>query len=40
VEDDPCLIDIYQKKLEDPGFKVKVAKDGEKTLEILKEKKF
>jgi DNA-binding response OmpR family regulator len=40
VEDDPFLIDIYQKKLEDSGFKVEVAKDGEKALEILKEKEF
>jgi DNA-binding response OmpR family regulator len=34
------LIDIYQKKLKDSGFKVEVAKDGEKALEILKEKNF
>ena len=40
VEDDPFLIDIYQKKLEDSGFKVEVAKDGEKAFEILKEKNF
>jgi DNA-binding response OmpR family regulator len=40
VEDDPFLIDIYQKKLKDSGFKVEVAKDGEKALEILKEKNF
>jgi len=40
VEDDPFLIDIYQKKLEDSGFKVEVANDGEKALEILKEKNF
>jgi DNA-binding response OmpR family regulator len=40
VEDDPFLIDIYQKKLEDSGFEVEVAKDGEKALEILKEKNF
>jgi DNA-binding response OmpR family regulator len=40
VEDDPFLIDIYQKKLNDSGFKVEVAKDGEKALEILKEKNF
>jgi len=40
VEDDPFLIDIYQKKLKDSGFKVEVAKDGEKALEILKEKSF
>jgi DNA-binding response OmpR family regulator len=40
VEDDPFLIDIYQKKLRDSGFKVEVAKDGERALEILKEKNF
>jgi len=40
VEDDPFLIDIYQKKLKDSGFKVEVAKDGEKALEVLKEKNF
>ena len=40
VEDDPFLIDIYQKKLKDSGFKVEVAKDGEKALEILREKEF
>jgi DNA-binding response OmpR family regulator len=40
VEDDPFLIDIYQKKLRDSGFKVDVANDGEKALEILKEKNF
>jgi DNA-binding response OmpR family regulator len=40
VEDDPFLIDIYQKKLRDSGFEVEVVEDGEKTLEILKEKNF
>jgi DNA-binding response OmpR family regulator len=40
VEDDPFLIDIYQKKLRDSGFEVEVAKDGEKALEILREKNF
>jgi DNA-binding response OmpR family regulator len=40
VEDDPFLIDIYQKKLRDSGFKVEVAKDGEMALVILKEKNF
>lgn len=40
VEDDPFLIDIYQKKLKDSGFKVEVAEDGEKALQILKEKSF
>jgi DNA-binding response OmpR family regulator len=40
VEDDPFLIDIYQKKLRDSGFEVEVAKDGEKALETLKEKNF
>ena len=40
VEDDPFLIDIYQKKLEDSGFLVEVVNDGERALEILKEKNF
>jgi len=40
VEDDPFLIDIYQKKLESSGFLVEAAKDGEKAIEILKEKNF
>jgi DNA-binding response OmpR family regulator len=40
VEDDPLLIDIYQKKLKDSGFEVEVAKDGEKALEIFKENEF
>jgi len=40
VEDDPFLIDIYQKKLKDSGFKVEVVKDGEKALKALKEKSF
>jgi DNA-binding response OmpR family regulator len=40
VEDDPFLIDIYQKKLKDSGFEVGVARDGERALEILKRKNF
>jgi DNA-binding response OmpR family regulator len=40
VEDDPFLIDIYQKKLKDSGFEVDVARDGEEALEILKRKNF
>jgi DNA-binding response OmpR family regulator len=40
VEDDPFLIDIYQKKLKDSGFEVEVARDGERALEILKRKNF
>jgi DNA-binding response OmpR family regulator len=40
VEDDPFLIDIYQKKLKDSGFEVEVARDGEGALEILKRKNF
>jgi DNA-binding response OmpR family regulator len=40
VEDDPFLIDIYQKKLKNSAFEVDVANDGEKVLEILKEKNF
>ncbi len=40
VEDDPFLIDIYQTKLENSGFEVEVAENGEKALELLKEKVF
>jgi DNA-binding response OmpR family regulator len=40
VEDDPFLVDIYQKKLKDSGFEVDVAENGEKALEILKDKNF
>jgi DNA-binding response OmpR family regulator len=40
VEDDPFLIDIYQKKLKDSGFEIEVARDGERALKILKEKNF
>jgi DNA-binding response OmpR family regulator len=40
VEDDPFLIEIYQKKLKDSGFEVEVAENGEKALEILKDKNF
>jgi DNA-binding response OmpR family regulator len=40
VEDDPFLIDIYQKKLKDSGFEVEVARDGERALKILKGKNF
>jgi DNA-binding response OmpR family regulator len=39
-EDDPFLVDIYHKKLKDSGFKVGVAENGEKALEVLKEKNF
>lgn len=37
VEDDPFLVDIYQKKLEASGFKVLLAPDGQRALEILEE---
>jgi len=40
AEDDPFLVDIYQKKLKDSGFEVEVAENGEKAIEVLKEKKF
>jgi DNA-binding response OmpR family regulator len=40
VEDDPFLIDIYQKKLKDSGFEVEVAKDGEIALDLLKKGNF
>jgi len=39
VEDDPFLIDIYRKKLEDTGFKVKVAETGEKALRSAQNEK-
>ncbi len=38
VEDDPFLIDIYNTKLKDSGFKVEVAKDGEEALKRIKER--
>lgn len=34
VEDDPFLIDIYKKKLENSGFEVKVAKQGNKAIKL------
>jgi DNA-binding response OmpR family regulator len=34
VEGSPFLMGIYQKKLKDSGFKVKVARDDEKPLKF------
>lgn len=39
TEDDPFLSDIYSTKLNESGFEVQVAKDGEECLAKLKEKK-
>ena len=39
IEDDLFLIDIYRKKLEESGFSVDVASDGDEGLKKLKEKK-
>lgn len=39
IEDDLFLIDIYRKKLEENGFSVDVASDGDEGLKKLKEKK-
>lgn len=38
VEDDPFLVDIYTTKLQEAGFEVDSALDGQKCLDILKEK--
>ena len=38
VEDDPFLIDIYTTKLEQDGFLVKVAKNGQEAFKLLKKK--
>ncbi len=37
IEDDPFLIDIYKKKFESAGFKIRVAEKGRKALRMLKE---
>ncbi|SRR6056297_195442 len=39
VEDDPFLIDIYNTKLINSGFKVTVAKEGESALRKIKKEK-
>ncbi len=39
VEDDPFLIDIYTTKLEESGFSVEVANDGEVALRKARENK-
>ena len=39
VEDDPFLIDIYNTKLEEAGFSVQTASDGDDVIEKLKEQK-
>jgi CheY-like chemotaxis protein len=33
VEDDPLLVEIYQKKLTDEGFELKIASDGKSAIE-------
>ncbi len=40
VEDDPFLIEIYKKKLENNNYEVIVANSGAKAISSLKEKKF
>lgn len=40
VEDDPFLLDIYITKLKEVGFRVEVARDGEKALEKIKNERF
>lgn len=37
VEDDPFLIDVYTTKLEERGFKVEVAKDGEECFKKIED---
>lgn len=39
VEDDPFLIDIYSTQLNEAGFQVEIAKDGEECLTKITEKK-
>ena len=39
IEDDPFLVDIYYTKLEESGFKVDVAFDGEEALIKFKKNK-
>jgi DNA-binding response OmpR family regulator len=39
VEDDPFLIDIYTKKLQESGFKVRVVKSGGQVIASLEEEK-
>jgi len=38
VEDDPFLIDIYTTKLEESGFKLEIADNGEEALKKIREK--
>ena len=39
IEDDPFIIDIYNKKFEESGFSVDVANNGEDALKKLEQKK-
>src|SRR3989344_5986318 len=39
VEDDPFLVDIYKTSLEEAGFKVEIATEGDEALRKLKEKR-
>lgn len=39
VEDDPLLVDIYSTKLQNSGFEVRVADNGDKVFAAVKEKK-
>lgn len=36
VEDEPNLLELYQKELEDEGFKVITTTDGEKAIDLTK----
>lgn len=38
VEDDPFLIDIYNTKLKEAGFKVQIANNGEEALKKIKQR--
>jgi len=40
AEDDPLIVEIYTKKLNEAGFQLEVAERGEEALRKLKEKKF
>lgn len=37
VEDDPSLLDLYRMELEDEGYKIFCARDGEEAIKIAKQ---
>ncbi len=40
VEDDTFLVDLYVTKLEESGFKVDAARDGQEALELIEKEDF